>query len=44
MTWLLTIRTASAPDEQRLVHGDLAAAIASLPDDEPMGVTAMERP
>lgn len=43
MTWLITIRT-EAGERVHPDIADLAAIIASLPDDEPMGVTAMAAP
>lgn len=43
MSWLITIRTATSTRSYPVI-GNLDAHIAGLPDDEPMGVTAMERP
>ena len=43
MAYLITIRTADGERSEPLV-GDLDTFIAALPDDEPMGVTAMVQP
>lgn len=43
MSWLITIRTATS-ERSYPVIGNLAAHIAGLPDDEPIGVSVMVRP
>lgn len=41
MSYLITIRAAGAAPRTFHAAGDLTDIIANLPDDEPMGITAI---